>query len=317
MTHEIVRPSESSLDGKIKGFLNSTQFKVDKLWQQEDFCANFPKVVKRLLSPEGLERFPASDRNKIFSSCLTSFTNLPWTKKPKEHRSGGYIRAKDFYFTVEGKVTRAKLEATSEVDSLARAEIASIILLGMSLPEEKRAMGEIITFYKGLDEGKQSTSRQSLGLLLIRDNISRQWLKNNQLDKVTGYDWDTQITELIFNFPGNVISERKKSASLPSVMTGDLKFYSSQAIDLFLYYAFLYAQSLKLNEARADEIKRLMDQVKELPSDYVHREFTQGVLLQLTRLIDPESVIQTSNVERLIAEFKKSPPKFRWLVKED
>lgn len=321
--------SPQYLDEQIRVFLAASQEERNKKWQAKEFSAIFPKFIKRVLSPQGLEIFSSKDRQEIFISTLETFLTLPWTPprwwKHQEDEARQPIGALGLRFPESEEVfSRAGREHEEEVntDSLMNTEIASVLLLGMSLDDEEQAMREVVEFYQRLGP-KRGSFRQSLGLLLVRDNITRKWIKTNQLDVATGYEWDQQITELILNLPENVINPTKNlPQGLPKEMTYHLKtLYSMEAIDIFLDYAVIYVQSLPMTKKRADQIQDFTLEVRRLPEDFVLAPPTQAVLIQLRQAIirqrlQPEPSPGKIPVAR---ELLPQPPRIlriRWLNPE-
>ena len=202
---------QEDLNGQVREFLSLSKEDRNKRFGSKEFLGVFPNLVKGVLSPDGLEKFSSEDRGEIFATTLT-------------------ILSPSFSYPT------GSIFLTESGDSMARTVDASIVLLGMSMPDEEQAMKDIIRSYTILDRNKRSGFKQNLGLLLAKSSTARAWVKNNQLDLATGYEWDAQLAELILNLPENSINpSRNIPHKLPGIMVGRLSgIYSTQAVDIFL-----------------------------------------------------------------------------------
>lgn len=252
---------QEDLNRQVREFLSLDQEDRNNRFQSKEFLIIFPNLVKRMLSPDGLKEFSSESRGEIFATSLTRFSTS---------------------FSYPGGVIMSEVR-----DSLQRSADASIVLLGMSMPDEEQAMRNIVGLYKELNK-KRPSFRQSLGLLLAKSSATRAWIKTNQLDLATGYEWDTQLAELILNLPENSINpSRNLPHELPGIMGGSLsRIYSTQATDIFLDYALEYANNMVMTRDRMDSIQDFINAVRRFPKEFVMKPSTQAGLMQLRQIIE-------------------------------
>lgn len=286
---------QEDLNRQIREFLSLNQEDRKDRFQSKEFLAVFPNLVKSMLSPDGLEKFSPGSRAEMFKTSLARFSSS--FSFPK-----GYQIFKEYG------------------DVLQRTTNASIVLLGMSLPDEEQAMKDIIGSYKDMNKGRRSNFRQGLGLLLAKSSTARAWIKTNQLDQATGYEWDTQIAELILNLPEHSIDPSKDlPLKLPGIMGGRLsRIYSTEAIDIFLDYALEYENNLVMSRERMDEIQDFITEVRRFPEKFVMKPSTQAGLIQLRQLIRGAQFQHAPTLGNVasVRELLPNPPRtlrIRWL----
>ncbi|MDP2637861.1 MAG: hypothetical protein Q8P26_02275 [Candidatus Levybacteria bacterium] len=265
----INRISESlRQQNEIKKFLAFSDHDRARAWTEPMFNRNFPFMTIYLLSEEGRKTFDANDREGMLSSCLKVFGDIPWSPKIHNQQRMPYVPSVNFSFTRNGEVTSGSKLHMKETDSLLRTNIAAILLLGMSLPEEK-GKNKLFKFYKSLDKNKKNAFSRHIDLLLTTNNASRAWIKDNDLDKSANFDWDTELSKIILTLPENKIDPEKQ---LPKKLSSTLlnanlsTLYSNQTLEMFLEYVYSYAMSLERTHTRDIDI---LGFTENLPLDFI------------------------------------------------
>lgn len=269
-----------------------------------------------MLSQEGLEKFSKDDRNQMFQVLFSQFQDTL------------YLGGQDYVFLLDGTIrqNRPGKGYPSDADYLPRVNFASMLLLDLSLD---KGLEDILNLYQklrmGQNRGQTAPLKSAIGLLLNKNSIARKWIKNNQLDIATGYEWDTELAQLLLNLPEHVINPRR---NLPRWLPGELRqpnfsrLYSTEAVDIFLDYAVIYAQNLPLNGARMDQMYDFISEIRRYPADFVLNPSTQAALIFLREYTHTQGNIKSeASIGKVpvARELLPHPPrilKFRWLNPE-
>lgn len=272
------RPSpETTIPDMTRRFLDGSLEDRLALWQQIEFVKLFPRITETLLKTDNTEE----ERRIFFNSSLTAITTIPWSAKMGETSIPGQVNK---FFPDENIKT--------ESDSLFRTDIASIILLGMSLPEKSQAMTDILTSAKQFANNTISFKNHLLQLILQR-NATQQWITNNNLDKAAGDSWGRQIAELYVNLPPHSNIQREQFV-FPTGMKGDLiNFYITDAVIVFTEYVLLVTNTIALSDLPRDSMPMLSEFIKLINNAHPQSETARIIYNKLRNtyetLTDPKT----------------------------
>lgn len=234
MTERLKENPQDQQDNKsalaIRNLLAASPEDLSKFWQNRTFLFEFPALAIYLIGSKGRTEFSEDQRADLFSLSLTTFL---FNKDRK--LSGGYA------FTQDGQVvSRNKDERT---DSLTKALTASILLIGMSLPDKEIQSSLLIKTYQDMDQNRKSNLLSTLGRLLAKNNITRTWIKENRIDADNGFDWDSELSRLLFF---GIYASAVEHFYIPKDMRQDvIKDFSLEARRVILNFALEYADKLK------------------------------------------------------------------------
>ena len=322
---ELTKNPNELLDQQISKFINSSQQDREKMWTSKEFVISFPKLTQRMLSPEALERFKSDDRYTIFKSSLDIFKRRNFSGFQTGPANYNYTPTYRLLFTKAGNIrtaTDSDINESNKGDTpLQHTTLACVLLLGMSVENETDAMREFLNFYDS-----RRYVRNIIDSLLVKTNATRSWIKENELDMATGYEWDTQLAELIVNLPEHLISSEKNHPRLLPTEFRDIKLYSQEAVDVFIDYALIFAHTLPLTQKRSLNIIDFIMYIRHLPSEFVMRPSTQAALAQLRKFAREKHGKKDNEKSDVIgkmptaSELLPKPPrisqKFRWLHRD-
>lgn len=263
--YEVVS-NRGEVQQRLQDFLRLTPDQQRDEWLNNEFTKLFPAMAILTLSPEGREGSPLA-ASTLFRSALAAFQNYPLAEKYEHIRQGGRhvtvqvggpaITASRFVYDIVSEATSGwGWRGSDTTDNLFRVDLAGIIALGLSLPEEDRAKEYFLATYDQLRKSK-GTFDQALGLLLPITSVSRKWVKAHGLDMVSGNEWDQSVAGLILSLPQNEIQVR---ANLPERLPGQLREvdvatrYSELSLDVFLAYSAAYITLLPMSVQRAEDL---------------------------------------------------------------
>lgn len=235
----------------LRNLLAAKDEDLRNLWQDKEFLFSFPRMAIFAVSSKGRAEFSESQRVSLFALSLKTF--LP---NNKQTLSG-------YSFTKDGKVVTGNNSGTlivvfdnqpeligqdQKTDSFTRALTASILLIGMSLPDKERQRSLLIESYQNLSNDRKVNLVDSLGRLLAQNNVTRTWIKENKLDADNGFDWDMELAYTLFF---GIYTSRIESIFVPQEMQQDvLKYCSLQTRGVMLNFALQYVEKLKRSRSR-------------------------------------------------------------------
>lgn len=242
---ERVSASTEQLQGNVEEWKHK--------WQDPTFTRAFPTLVQRYILEE--KNSPEDQKKLIFESSLLSFLELPWKGGEK-----GAIAA-------NGLLRRENGEA----EPLLRAEIASLLLLGLSLSDREYVKNLVVANYHLLTYNRKASFRQHVFRLITNNNVSRKQIKDNQLDFKSGFNWDKEVTELALRL--RYESEKSKPIEelplyLPVEFTSELDKFAPYAIIEFLNYAVDYVNRLPVRSLKRKDLTEFIVEVEGLDSSF-------------------------------------------------
>lgn len=215
-------------------------------WQDPNFTRQFPTLVQRFLSEDRHTQFLEEHGQEMIRSAVSAFMQLPWNTREK-----GHIVVNGMGFTQNGEVRHLeKNELTASerptVDSLMKAEIASLLLLGFGPSNQEGTKNCIVKCYQSLPPSKKDSYRNNVFRLIINNSSTRRWIKENQLDVKNGFSWDKSVaTRLALS----LIPPRQKEfgegliRTLPNELS-NLEHFAPETIEGFVDYVLGYVKSL-------------------------------------------------------------------------
>jgi len=142
------------------------------------------------------------------------------------------------------------LSQSEKTESFTKALTASILLIGMSLPDKERQSSLLIKTYQNMDQNRKYNLLTALGRLLAKNNPVRTWIKENRLDAENGFDWDLELAYLLFF---GIYVQHAKNLTIPQEMKpGTLKNFSSQTRRVMLNFALEYTENLRRSKLSAE-----------------------------------------------------------------
>lgn len=250
-----------------------------KLWLKKEYCRLFPKIVKRMISPEGKDVFSEVQRGVFLARSLNALNKYNWTCQTYPNVEANVVpsipasllsfRCND----TNNQCDRDNLETEFDInkDCLLRTDIASCILLALSMSDKEEALRNVMALsYKG--KYRLMNLEQHLGLLLTKKNITRKWIKENKLDSFVDCEWDSSIAELYLNLPDNRFIDKLLISNhwrLPHPLkdADSANIYSTDSFLVFLEYVLQYSEISKVNNNR--EILDFLLNVRHLPSEFL------------------------------------------------
>lgn len=269
------------IDEQINIYLLYTPDEQVRQWTTKEFISVFPQIVRRLLSPEGLDKYPQETRSAFYDSSLKALIDFP----KHNMQSGPFIPGSHLNYDIEKETAGSTLGNASpnSIDNLFRIDLAGIILLGMSQEDYETAMGKFINTYKEIRsrQGSPHNMKQIIDMHLDIRSVSRRWVKMYALDAVVGGSWDGSIAELLLNLPENEINIESNSPKRlpPELLNPDApKVYSQETQSVFLDYATQYAEDLPMNPVREKDLVNFSLNIRRMPQEFLSNTANQDAL---------------------------------------
>lgn len=275
--------SQQDISSEIQKLLDPKMGKEQwrQNWQDNKFAKIFPNLIPQLLI------LPEENKKNIFYLAYTTFMDSPSSSSTHAARLGGiFLRISDhnpLLWEPVGNRTQ-----TPNKESLARIETDCLVLLGLSLKDKESAKDTIADSYNILSKNNSTSNRarkfrENIFTTLVKNSPFRRWIKINNLDQDSGFDWDREVTRLalwrLFPPSQKIIPDKQLPDGLPKELTSELKNFTPPGIDEFANYALGFAAISPITGARADDLRTFIIEVRSLPSD-----FFQGTdLLEITK----------------------------------
>ncbi len=247
-------PKDKQRSLTIRNLLAVSYQDLSAYWQDREFLLEFPALAVYLIGSKGRSEFSQDQRANLFSLSLKTFL------QSNNRRLTGYA------FTADGSVVSRDnkgnlvlqiasnnqpelLPQDEKTESFTKALTASILLIGMSLTDIERQKSLLIESHQNLSESRKSNFIDSLGRLLGENNAVRAWIKKNRLDSGNGFDWDLELSQLLFF---GIYASRIEYFSMPQEMEPDIiENCSLQTRGVILNFALEYAENLNKGRSSA------------------------------------------------------------------
>ena len=238
----------------IRDLLAASDQDFSESWQNREFLLEFPGLAVYLIGNKGRGEFSQDQRASLFSLSLKAFLTT------KNTGLTGYA------FTTDGSVVsrdnkgKLVLQIPSDnqskilpqdvkTESFTKALTASILLIGMSLTDKEKQRSLLIESYQELSYSRKSNFIDSLGRLLGKNHSVRTWIKENRLDSENGFDWDLELSHLLFF---GIYAQNIERLPMPFEMQPDtLENCSLQTRGVILNFALEYAKDLNKGRSSA------------------------------------------------------------------
>ena len=221
----------------IRNLLAASSEEMSSYWQDKTFLLEFPGLAVYLISGQGRNEFPEEERAKIFDISLRSLLS-----SDNRQLTAYSINAKEK--VLSGNQNRFETEE-KKTDSFAKAVLASILLIGMSLNNREKLIGIISQTHQDLTSSKRSYLTDAFGRLLMTNNIPRAWIKGKKLDSDNAFDWDSELARLLFFGIYKIRNETYRYIAIPKEMKANLiGYYSLETVDIMLDYSLDQAEQL-------------------------------------------------------------------------
>ena len=284
-----------SIDEQVDSYLNASPEEQVRRWTTIEFVSAFPQMVRRFLSPSGLEKYGQEARSTFYDASLSALKEFPISKK----FHSDFIPASGIDYDIEREtVVSLGGERPYSVDSLFRIDLAGIILLGLSEENYGAAMRKFTDTYRDIGERGPKANRtikEIVDMHLTTRSRSRRWVKTHGLDYIIGGNWDGAIAELICNLPENEIDVERNYPRRPprELLHPDApKVYSEETLGVFVDYAAQYAEDLPMTPSRAKDLVDFSLNIRRMPREFLAKTTTQDalrVILNATNKIDSSS----------------------------
>jgi len=264
-------------------FLKGDTEEWRRKWQDPNFTHTFPANVQRFLSQDGHTQFLKEHGEEVIRSAVSAFMQLPWN--PREE---GCIAVNAMNFTENGEVIPLKRDELVSsrkptVDSLIRTEIALLPLLGFGPSNQEGTKIFIITSYQNPTPNRRVSFRDNVFKLITDNNITRKWIKTNQLDTKNGFVWDKDVPTLALSLaPPRHKSSNEGLRVLPNELLHPEQFPGG-VIDVFIDYAINHAKSLPTINPKRKDLHLFIFEVEKRPDRLRYEE----KLTQLKELLRP------------------------------
>jgi hypothetical protein len=242
-------PNNAPLGEFLKGDVEDWKSK----WQDRNFTNTFPTSAQNFLSQDGHTQFLKEHGGELIHSAVSTFMALPWN--PREE---GHIAVIGMGFTENGEVMNLKTkELTSNnkptIDSLMRAEIASLLLLGFGPSSKEYTKDFIVKSYIDLTTNRRDIFRNTTFRFITKDNIVRKWVKSKNLDMQNGFSWDKEVTNLALSLPPPRFKNTNGMLrALPNELQ-NLELFVPEAVEAAVDYVLDYVRNLdKIGRHRKD-----------------------------------------------------------------
>lgn len=300
-------------------------------WTTKEFITVFPQMVRRLLSPEGLDKYPQQARSTFYDASLTALKEFHLIRIPGAlRRKELFIPATNLNYDIEKEtlVSPVNQGRPKNVDYLFRIDLAGVILLGMSQDDYESAIKKFTDTYREIQEKRPrkqgSTLKQIIHMHLDTRSVSRRWVKMHGLDTTTGRNWDGTIAELLLNLPENEINiERNYPKRLPQELVNPdaPRVYSEETLIVFLDYAAQYAEDLPMSPARSRDLVDFSLNVRRMPQEFLSNKANQDALrtiLNATNMVPSQpSPGHIPDARELLVNYKNPRTrKLRWYSRD-
>jgi len=276
--------SRQTVDGQVDEYLHLSPDEQVQRWTSREFVSVFPHMVQLMLSQKGLEKYSIEARTQMFMSSVRAIKELPLGEGIGYEGCDGraHIAARGISFDAEqNRVVGAKKPEDKHIEDLLRIDLAGVVLLGMSMPDDEAAMEKIVEIFQTRNHRDRETLVLVFSRLLPMQSAVHRWVKKHNLDIGTGKEWDSSVAELLLNLPLNAINVQANTPyKIPIELTGAdcPKFYSQEAFDVFLDYAVQLAQDLPMSSSRRKSLVDFTLNVRRMPPEFVLQESTQIAL---------------------------------------
>ena len=203
--------------------------------QDRNFTYQFPSRVKMFLLDDRHDQFLREHGNTIITSAVSAFMQLPWTPRDK-----GSIGVTNMAFTKEGKTIpflqhdMSKPDKAEVTDSLMRAEIASLFLLGFNPANQENTKQMFTLGFAELTTDRKKTFRNNTFGVIAKNSSVRAWIKINDLDAKNGFVWDRDVTKFAPSLlPAINNAETGPAIHLPPELL-ELDNFSAQTVEVFV-----------------------------------------------------------------------------------
>lgn len=278
MKERAVGLSPERLPEKAFSLVHATEEDWKKMWQDRKFTSAFPSLAKWTVS-EGKEVFSNEQRRSLFTLGIKSFMDLPWAPIKGSLSTHGFVFARDGNIIAMTYLETLAQGQKIDYESPLRANLAFLLLLGLSTAS-RDDISRVLDHTCQTTPTKQRSLRDQMSQLFTINNLSRAWIKQDQLDFLNDFDWDKEVPELMLNLPLLRIDPAKgKRQPLPYEMEFEVKkHYSKEVILVFLNHAIKYIEELGV----PPKSKRFGIFIKEV-ADFLseHRDATDQNLIAI------------------------------------
>lgn len=247
-------PPEVQHNVPLGEFLKGGTEEWIRKWQDRNFTYSFPSRVQMFLSDDRHDQFLKEHGNTIIASSVSAFMQLPWGPRDKNSIAVSHIAFTKERKTVTFLDNKILTSGNAQVaDSLIKAEIASLLLLGFN-PANQEATVQSLTSGSGeLTTSRKITFRHNVFRLITNNSSLRAWIKAYNLDAKNGFVWDRDVTKLALSLaPPGYKNPTETLRVLPNELL-NLEQFPVGVIEVFVDYVLNYARSLsKIDPKRRD-----------------------------------------------------------------
>lgn len=259
-----------------------------EMWTDLEFTKSFPSLVTNELSDGN--QLSKDQRLKMFGNAFASFMELSWnpqrTQKP-------YVITKGYRFTKEGTIVTESSNLHNNTNALFNADLASILLLGMSTIEKNEINGKTVqdrkkfyekfmeTYSKLPYQRQDSFTKDHLILLMMKKNSIRIWIHDTlRIDHKNKFNWDIEAPRLLLFLPENRIKKKEDIASqdkkFPQSLKGNLQIYPPVTIKIFINHIRKLAQSMgQITDDMQMDLIDFINRVQETPLEFREEKFVK------------------------------------------
>lgn len=315
------------IDTIIGLHLGSTPEQQLEHWTMLEFTSNFPKIVERVLSADGLQTYSQDQRKQLYTSALTALNQLPYAATNIYQRQGRrgtpntpFLEGAQSYYYLHSEVgsTQKANSKDKRHEYILRMIFPSATLLGMSIDP-----GDFSEINKMTQIGQRRDKvREALELCLDQTSNAWQWVKENKFEERLGKNWDTTFARIVLSYT--------TGKRLLSVMTvADSEHYSDEVLLEFIEFAVAASEMPKgkLSFDLVDDLKKFANLLMpKFPSELKKRPHVNAAYWVINDNINqviPDERFNQPNIQKQVdaaqnymkkrAALKKG---WRWTAKQ-
>ncbi len=260
------------LDGFIGWYATLSNQDQLKTWQKVEFVKLFPRMVERVLSPDGVMIYPESVRMNIFESSMHALHELSLNPEKSQRE---IIPIHGLSYNIEhGEIRGHQREIRADGDTiepLGRIVMAGTIALGMSISSLKdEQITERLLAIKTIHNERSIMG--TLSFILPLNSTSREWVRMYELDRLNPDGWDKTVARIISKMHDAKV--KGHNTHLPSEFTTPNSYeeYSTDAFDAFLDHAVELSERASLTSMQSTQLMQFTFNIRNL--ERLHPEFT-------------------------------------------
>lgn len=242
MTKELVNnvPFGEFLKGDIEEW--------KRKWQDPNFTHSFPSRIQTFLSDERHDQFLKQHENTIVPLAISAFMQLP--RGPRDKAS---ISVNNMAFTKEGKTVTFldNKDNTRAADSLIKAEIASLMLLGLNPANQQTTIQSLNSGFGELTTSRKTNFRHNVFGLITKSSSVRAWIKTYNLDAKNGFVWERDVPKFALSL---LSTTRNTAVGRPAVHLPqellNLEPFAPETLEPFVDYMLDFATNLSKTTGR-------------------------------------------------------------------